>query len=90
MTFGETLKKLRTDRGLKIRDVSRLAGISISYLSAIERGDRLPPRAATIRKIEVAMGIDDNSLLRLAGEEFLNLYFSDVLTEKYSTLAGAK
>ena len=35
---GATIRALRQERGLSLRDLSRLTGFSISFLSLVERG----------------------------------------------------
>lgn len=55
-TYGETLKELRRDRKMTLCDVADAAGISLAYLSSIERGVRSPPDDETLRRILEAMG----------------------------------
>lgn len=50
MNIGETLKKLRQDRGLTQEDVINKLGISQTYLSQLER-DRKEPSGEMLRKI---------------------------------------
>lgn len=40
--IGEELRTVRMDRGLSLRDVSRLAAVSPGYISEIERGVKEP------------------------------------------------
>jgi XRE family transcriptional regulator, regulator of sulfur utilization len=40
--LGRRLRSLRSDRGLKLRAVAATAGISLQYLSEVERGLKLP------------------------------------------------
>lgn len=42
MQIGESLKAYRTTRKKKLREVASAAGISVSFLSDIERGRVLP------------------------------------------------
>lgn len=46
----ETLKWLRKMRELRLRDVAAATGLSISFLSDVERG-RTPPSLATLQKL---------------------------------------
>jgi len=50
---GSQLRKWRQERGYKLRDVAKLSGLSVSYLSDIERGRTLPSLKAlrTILKL---------------------------------------
>lgn len=40
--IGGLIKDLRTQKGLVLKDVAALSGLSVSYLSDIERGSTLP------------------------------------------------
>lgn len=64
LEIGPLLRRLRGRRSL--RDVNRLAGVSSSYLSSIERGERRPGRNV-IRRLAAAYGVDPESLLERAG-----------------------
>lgn len=62
--FGTLLKRLRGD--LSLRDVNRLCGVSGSYLSQIERGQRMPGRNLVLKLAE-AYDVDGDELLKRAG-----------------------
>ena len=62
--IGPLLKRLR--RPLSLRDVTRRAGVSSSYLSEIERGER-QPGANVVRKLAELYRVDPEELLRRAG-----------------------
>ena len=62
--FGALLRRLRGD--LSLRDVNRLCGVSGSYLSQIERGQRMPGRNLVLKLAE-AYGVDGEELLKRAG-----------------------
>ena len=62
--FGTLLKRLRGE--LSLRDVNRLCGVSGSYLSQIERGQRMPGRNLVL-KLAKAYGVDGDDLLKRAG-----------------------
>jgi transcriptional regulator with XRE-family HTH domain len=55
---AETLRELRKDAGLTLAQVAERAGISVSYLSDVERGRRANPDAmlATLNKIAAVYG----------------------------------
>ncbi len=61
--IGPLLKRLRGDHSL--RDVQRLTGVSSSYLSLIERGDRRPG-VNLLNKLAILYGVDPNELLHRA------------------------
>jgi transcriptional regulator with XRE-family HTH domain len=43
-TAGDAIRVLRTSQGLTLRQLADLAGISWTYLSQVERGDRVPTK----------------------------------------------
>ena len=62
--LGPLLKQLRGDSSL--RDVRRMTGISNSYLSQIERGDRRPG-PSVLKRLASLYGVDLQDLLKRAG-----------------------
>lgn len=67
MQLHERLRELRTERGLKLRDIAGQAGISVPYLSDLERG-RTAPSLETVQALSAAYGITVHDLLH--GVEF--------------------
>lgn len=55
--IGSQLKRLRQDRRLSMRQLSKSAGVTVSYISELESG-RVSPTIATLRKVLVALGTD--------------------------------
>jgi transcriptional regulator with XRE-family HTH domain len=53
--IGATIRALRQERGLSLRDLSRLTGFSISFLSLVER-DRSSLALTSLHKISNALG----------------------------------
>lgn len=74
MRFGDWLRQRRLELGLRQADVAKRAGVSLSYISAIERGERhhlsdsptLPKREVVIA-IANALGEDVTRALMIAG-----------------------
>lgn len=64
LEIGPLLRRLRGR--LSLRDVNRRVGVSSSYLSSIERGERRPGRNV-ITKLAAAYGVDPDPLLERAG-----------------------
>ena len=62
--IGPLLRRLRGE--LSLRDVTRRTGISASYLSQIERGDRRPG-SNMIGKLAAVYNVDCNELMKRAG-----------------------
>lgn len=62
MKLHERLRELRQERGQRLKDVSEIAGISIPYLSDLERG-RTNPSLETLQTLASAYGISVHDLL---------------------------
>ncbi len=64
--IGPLLRRLRGD--LTLRDVTGRIGVSSSYLSQIERGDR-KPGSNVVRKLAHLYNVDAEELMRRAGRD---------------------
>jgi XRE family transcriptional regulator, regulator of sulfur utilization len=62
MKLHERLRELRQERGQRLKDVSEIAGISIPYLSDLERG-RTNPSLETLQTLAGSYGISVHDLL---------------------------
>jgi len=60
--LGRTIQVLRTDQGLDRRDLADRAGISYSYLAAIENGKK-PPSSKVLLTLAEALGLLSHELL---------------------------
>lgn len=67
MQLNERLRELRNERGLRLRDIAKEAGISVPYLSDLERG-RTTPSLDTLGALAAAYQITVHDLLH--GVEF--------------------
>lgn len=67
MEFGKYLKKLRKERGLTIRALEELSGVSNSYLSQIELGQRGAPSPDVLKKLAGPLGVTIPKLMVKAG-----------------------
>ena len=76
--IGPLLRRLRGD--LSLRDVTGRIGVSSSYLSQIERGDRVPG-SNVIRKLADLYNVDAEELMKRAGREAHIDPFSDEAME---------
>lgn len=65
--LGRTIRLLRIDRDVERRDLAEQAGISYSYLSAIENGTKAPS-ARLLYTLAAALGVRDDELLAMARE----------------------
>ena len=59
--FGTHLRSLRLKLGLSQEEVAHRAGLHVTYLSGIERGNR-NPSLRNIRKIGMALGVSVGEL----------------------------
>ena len=62
MKLHERLRELRSERGLRLKDVAETAGISVPYLSDLERG-RTNPSLETLQTLAGAYAITVHDLL---------------------------
>ena len=62
---GLRIKRFRTDRGMTATQLANAAGVSKSYLSALENGDgtQRRPSAKTLYSLASAMGVAMSDLL---------------------------
>ena len=65
--FAENLRKLREERGLSQRQLGDLLFVNHSTIARWEKGSRLPD-AMMILRISKCLGVDTNTLLRLAAQ----------------------
>ena len=59
---GETLREVRKERGLTLRQVAEDAHVSISYLAEIERGEK-DPSSRILESIAGGLDIEVSGLL---------------------------
>lgn len=69
--FGKFLKEKRIERNISVREMAKFLGISISYISELETGNKLPPNSSKekygdlIEKIISYLNLSDNEAKRL-------------------------
>lgn len=59
---GRKIRELRDERGYSLQDLAQKAGVSVSYLSEIERGTK-KPSLKTLEKIATALNISREQLV---------------------------
>lgn len=67
--FGERMRKLRTDRGVTLKEMADALGVSSAYLSALEHGKRGRPGWHLIQRILAYFNIiwdEADEVVRLA------------------------
>ena len=57
ITTGQSLKALRNEQGVSLRELGRMTGMSAAYLVSIEKGTS-SPTIATLSKVLKALGTD--------------------------------
>ena len=82
-SVGSTLRELRRERGWTLRRLRQETGISIPYLSMIERDDVSRPSREKLEVIAEALGADPSEVLREHDKADLvnRLGFDPVLAE---------
>ena len=89
--FSETLRKLREERGLSQKQLGKQMFVNHSTIARWENGSRLPD-ATMISRLANCLGVDTNTLFRLAAEseESPNVIMVDdskvILTQGLSVL----
>ena len=66
--FSERLRRIRRGQSLTLKDLSALTGLSVSFLSEIERG-LAQPSMASLKKIRKALGVSLFSLTDERGDD---------------------
>ncbi|MFK4102485.1 helix-turn-helix domain-containing protein [Streptomyces sp. NPDC019531] len=69
---GSRLRGLRQDRGLTLAALSRSCGVSVSYLSAVEKGVN-HPSLHTLAAITEALGVSIRTVVADEGQETIRL-----------------
>ncbi len=89
-TFAEHLRTLRVSRGRTLGEVAGWYGISVVYLSEIERDRKAPPNEALIEAIVSSLGGDVPKMLGLAsvarGHFVLPVAVGDVQRRRLGTV----
>ncbi|NMB41838.1 MAG: helix-turn-helix domain-containing protein [Firmicutes bacterium] len=67
LSFGKYLKQLRLKKGLTLKELAGLAGLSPSYLSRIERGKRNIPNARFLNRLAPHLDISPQEIMIAAG-----------------------
>ncbi len=78
-TFGERLRQIRRNRGLTLKQVSVRSGLSISFLSDLER-NQTSPSTTSIQRLANALKVSPSRILT-------GVDFSGTATELPSGLA---
>lgn len=63
--FANFLKKIRGSRGYRQKDLAHQLGYEPSYLSALERGEKGPPRQDFVTRLVRGLSLNDQELAEL-------------------------
>jgi transcriptional regulator with XRE-family HTH domain len=66
--FGAFIRRRREAREIGLREMSKMIGVSPTYLSKIERDEFPPPAEDKVKAIAPIIGCDVDELLALAGK----------------------
>src|SRR6266540_2003321 len=81
-TFGGLVRHLREERGWTQEQLARLAGITVTSISNLERGATVLPNAETVEGLAAAFGLDP--------EEMDPRWLADLVAEKALLLMQRK
>ena len=79
-SFGPALRREREKRGMGLRRLATLSGLSASYLSLIEHGHVPPPSRRMMNRLAKALGMNVDDLLASAG--VIPDYVLEILRER--------
>lgn len=83
-TIGKLIKSLRKEKGLTLVELSKLSGVSNSYLSQVEN-DQFNPKPDILKKLSGPLDQDLQDMLRVAGyleENTFGKKLEDYITEQ--------
>jgi transcriptional regulator with XRE-family HTH domain len=81
MKIGQFIKKHRQKNGYTLEDLSKKTSLSLSYLSKLERSDRIPP-FATLQTLATALDFDITQALSIKNPETKTEGDSDIIIHR--------
>lgn len=83
--FGQTIRKLRKERGMTQEKLGELSGLHASYIGGMERGER-NPSLKSLQKISAALEVSLTDTFAMTEEPELAResavpYFTDISSE---------
>jgi transcriptional regulator with XRE-family HTH domain len=69
MDLGRAISLCRARRGMKQAELAERAGLSVSYLSLLEKNKRKDPTLSTIQKLAEALSVPTGILFFLAADK---------------------
>ena len=86
--LGRTIKVLRTDLGIDRRTLAQEAGISYSYLTEIENGNK-PPSSSVLGPIASALGMRLSQLIQAAEDRVETAELAQERSPAHDSLSAA-
>lgn len=71
VSFGEILKRERTNQDLSLRQLSEISNIEASYINRLEKGNRDNPGFSTVCALSKALNLNGDEVLRSFGYDSL-------------------
>ncbi|MEB3205901.1 MAG: helix-turn-helix transcriptional regulator [Vampirovibrionales bacterium] len=66
--FGDYVRNKRMEKGVTLRKLADMLGVSATFLSKVERNELTPPSLENIQKLAKLLDVPENILLSLAGK----------------------
>lgn len=66
-TFGQVLRKARSERKFSLRKFAEQVGVSPTYLSQVEQDNVMPPTADRVKRMADLLGENSDEWIALAG-----------------------
>jgi transcriptional regulator with XRE-family HTH domain len=84
--FGEFVRRLREAKGIGLREMAKMIGVSPTYLSKVERDEFSPPVEDKVRTIAKLLGCDVDDLLARGGR--VSSEITDIIKRRPVELAA--
>ena len=84
--FGAFIRHERKRKGIGLREMARMIGVSPTYLSMVERDAMLPPAEDKVKAIAKIINCDADDLLARAGR--LSTDIADIIKRRPVELAA--
>lgn len=81
LSYGKVLKRLRTERGMTLKEVSEQTGVPIISLARIEQEITHRPSLATLTKLSKLFGVPPGYILSLAEDERQPIFLKPLLED---------
>lgn len=66
--FGPFIRRQRQAKGIGLREMAKMIGVSPTYLSKVERDEFAPPAEDRVKSIAEVLDLDPDELLARAGK----------------------